>query len=267
MQGAVQPSVGGQNLSTSNQPTYIRATVVPQINGQPISPSEAASICGVTAFNWQQTITNLPSPSPFYSASDPCVMAHPLTYVLACPSLSAPPSQPDPPAGGYTSLRSNAYPFYDTTPNSDFFDSAEDGCLSGSNPLFNLICLGQDSPGGYLGFTTTLVGENFDSHGNPILVPLPVLPNEVNFTWTDTFNGTSGGVCCYLDNFNFVDPGSGSGGITITSLDGVPVPEPTSLALISAELLGLSFFVRRKKSASCKTCNFMRLSVPTSCFP
>lgn len=80
-------------------------------------------------------------------------------------------------------------------------------------------------PDKYIGFTTWLVG--VDQSGNPVLDgsgnPLR------KWTWNTTFNGTSGGVRVGAVTLNPdpIDPGSGTGGITITSIDGIPQSPPS----------------------------------------
>lgn len=71
--------------------------------------SQAASECGFKAFDWQQTITNLPDPSPFYQVN-PTLGAAPIHLT----SLSTPFN--DPPQGGYVycanTFCGENYPFY-----------------------------------------------------------------------------------------------------------------------------------------------------------
>lgn len=88
----------------------------------------------------------------------------------------------------------------------------------------------------------------------------------VGFSWTSTFNGTSGGIvttASYLP----IDPGSGLGGVTVTNMVettdyepftvttvndapiGAAVPEPSSIAMLPAALCFLWVVVRRKKWA------------------
>ena len=58
---SVTPSVGGAIFSASGQPISISATFTP-LTG---SLSAAETDCGVAKFDWQQTVTNYPQPSPF----------------------------------------------------------------------------------------------------------------------------------------------------------------------------------------------------------
>jgi hypothetical protein len=145
----------------------------------------------------------------------------------------------DPPLGGYAYCQSdfgtpcNEYPFYlnpntlgtklslsnyETPTHLSFSDSPADPCLPGGNSQGIQGCNGINAPGGsFLAFTTRLLGILPDG----TLVPLPD-----EWTWTSTYNGTSGGIATTL-NFLPVDPGSGTGSVTITSVNGIqlnPVP-------------------------------------------
>lgn len=102
-------------------------------------------------------------------------------------------------------------------------------------------CGGQSTaPGSVLSFSTTLVGVvSQDGLAN---LPGPA----INFTWTSSFNGTTGGVSGVLGTGALPDPGSGTGGVTLVSINGapsdeVPVPEPMQLGyfLIGIGLLPL----------------------------
>lgn len=111
-----------------------------------------------------------------------------------------------------------------------FSDTPADPCLPGSigPPLF--VCgFGVAPEGSILAFQTALVG---------------ILPNGepsdllIWWTWTDSFNGTVGGIAG-LSSAGPVDPGSGTGNITITSINGVPVPPivpPTQIATTTSGL-------------------------------
>ncbi len=210
----------------------------------------AASSCGFTGFDWEQTVDLLPDPSPFYLNNG----AH-LT------SASAPFS--DPPFGGYAYLESQqppylgAYPFFYnpayiaeaySNPNSpdacaqldgahdclvplvlnpggnfqllNFVDTPYDQCLLGGALAGTAACAGATAPpGSYLRFTTMLVGVL------PGLTPSQPL---FQWQWTDSFNGTAAGSIGPLPppavttSLFSIQPGSGAGGITIMSMTGVP---------------------------------------------
>lgn len=185
------------------------------------------------------------------------------------------PAVTDPPNGGYTYVLLpdgepyNPYPFYytvqlATTPNYalttvengvegvagpfnkndttlTFFDAPAEPCLP-TGPLTDEqaeylagiraeVCGGPDStmpPGSFLGFTTSLVGIDSDGSAGPALY---------TFFWTDTFNGTVGGLGSRGPAQ--VDPGSGVGWITVGLINGVPVPPivpPTQIRTTSSGL-------------------------------
>jgi len=108
-----------------------------------------------------------------------------------------------------------------------FFDAPADSCLPGS---FRNMCGGISAPpASFLAFTTALVGVNQDGTPSDPLF---------HWSWTDTFNGTSGGISRISNNAP-VDPGSGTGGITITEINGVvlpPVVPPSEVAITASGL-------------------------------
>jgi hypothetical protein len=116
LQGAVHPTTSGV-LSLTGQPTTISASFTPNFG---YSIAQAAEVCGVATFAWQQTITNLPSPSPIWSALDPDVLANPGNYQSECPSMTAPEAFLDPVPGGYTYC----------------YNDPNDSC-NNDNPFFN----------------------------------------------------------------------------------------------------------------------------------
>lgn len=223
---SVTPIVAGQ--------TTINATFLSNSNFS-YTLAQLAAACGFTAWNWQSTITSWPLPSSLLAAtSAPGDFAH---------ALHAPPPFNDPPPSGYLGPSPNAvvlpvyWNLFDIGPESledneiqpfelDFTDSPADICLPGGNVATRmkliadheipLSCLTDGAPGGpkpgsKLGFTTHLVG---------IVGALPgaaVQDTGVGFSWTDTFNGTSGGIVV-SNSINPVDPGSGTGSITITNI-------------------------------------------------
>jgi hypothetical protein len=194
--------------------------------------ANAASICGVKGFNWQQTVDVWPSPSDLFRDVDP--FGQPLI---------APPRFLDPVPGGYSYLPTNAFPFYYSLNPEDPWALADH-----TNGDANICFL--DTPAndlleddGFMEFTTYLVG---------VLPNGGVGPRLFEWRWRDTFNGTSGGIS-RVSNGLPADPLSGSGGITILSINGipvtddVPVPAPSALLLFVAGLVGLLFvrLVRR----------------------
>jgi hypothetical protein len=206
---------GAVNVSLGNNGTQITATFTPKLE---LSLKEAATVCGVTGFNWQQTIDVWPAPSHLFAASSPTV------------PLTTPPAFLDPVAGGYTYEKGgdNSYPFYydpnvdlpgqETTNTLSFSDTPADPDLAKNPALF-------------LEFTTSLVGV---LPGN---LPGPTL---YTFTWIDTFDGTVGGVEV-TKNILPVDAGSGTGGITIVSQG---IPEPATLAML---VVGVGMVLSRRR--------------------
>jgi len=57
IQNAVSVSTNGPSISAVFTPNY------------GFTIAQAAAICGISNFDWQQTITHLPDPSPYYDAS------------------------------------------------------------------------------------------------------------------------------------------------------------------------------------------------------
>jgi len=69
------------------------------------------------------------------------------------------------------------------------------------------------------------------------------------FDWTDTFNGTAGGISTAASYSGSVDPGSGAGGITLIDVNGVAVsavPEPSALAVMIPAILLIGCVKRRR---------------------
>jgi hypothetical protein len=87
----------------------------------------------------------------------------------------------------------------------NFFDAPADFDLAASNA--------QHNSSQFMAFTTSLVG---------------VLPGNIqgpalfSWTWQSNFDGTNGGVTTTKSR-SPVDPGSGTGRVTVTSVNGVPV--------------------------------------------
>lgn len=189
----------------------ISASFTPKLS---FTLAQAAQLCGFVDFDWQQTITSWPKPSPLFQVGN------------ATP-LSAPPPFLDPPPGGYTYELTagypngdHSYPFY-YDPNSgelashktattlSFSDTPSDPCLPGGS---GGGCAGKTAPkGSKLAFSTHLVGLTGFGPG------FGVTDTGISFSWTSTFNGTSGSTATTKNNLP-PDPGSGTGGITIVSV-------------------------------------------------
>jgi hypothetical protein len=243
----VTRQLSGAQRSLTHMPTEMNAEFTTD-SGIPLSEAAIACDPNFVGFSWQQTFRALPCPSPF-RASPPDVGQQ---NVCSDGSLTAPPFFADPPLGGYMFpvkyLGYNPFPFYYpsatvldqeqiptnlcindhvpctplVTPDGAglaFYDAPSDPCLPGARPDLNLVwCSGTTAPqGSVMRFTTALVGINQDGTASS---PLS------QWTWTDTFNGTSGGIPTTYNNLA-VDSGSGTGGITITNINGVPQTPPS----------------------------------------
>jgi hypothetical protein len=138
-----------------------------------------------------------------------------------------------------------------------FFDSPADACIhdpSGHDSMVytnradvRALCNNMTEDGAQI-FTTTLVGVN----ANKEAIPLPFA-----FTWDDTFNGWFGapglgGITIEAAPGTLipVDPESGTGGITILSVNDIPassVPEPSSVAVLIPAVL-MIWVARKRKN-------------------
>jgi hypothetical protein len=177
---------------------------------------QAAMACGFTDWDWQQTVT-----------LEPCGVAVEAgtTTPLKAPFNDPPPQGYDyqlPPNAVQIAVYWNPYTPMGTVTNPgglltsladhkptpstmNFEDGPAVGCLSG-NP--------DGTTGKKVGFTTHLVGLVGSGPG------YGVQDTGVGFSWTTTFNGTNGGIHV-LNSAASVDPGSGTGGIAITMVNGV----------------------------------------------
>ncbi|HVM73944.1 MAG TPA: hypothetical protein VMU13_03660 [Candidatus Paceibacterota bacterium] len=180
--------------------------------------------------------------------------------------ITTPPNFNDPIDSGYTYFNDpnnpsyplykgwNSYPFYFSVDVSghiwslDYNESAA-GCYGESNTLCFF-----DSPadpylptGDAIDFITKLVGilPNFQL-GTDCLALGTCVDLGVGFTWSDSFNGTSGGISVTASLLP-VDPGSGTGGITITGFEGnviIAVPEPPTWLLMVTGSFGVLLVFR-----------------------
>ena len=210
-------------------------------NDLPAGLMEGAHACGYEFYNWQQTITAYPKACPWYTV-DP-------SFGVSVQLLN---SWQDPPLGGYyegppqypylapTKINPDAYPFYyDVNPAAPAMWSLTahqflDQWLSFSDlPGCPALPAGTE-----MDFTTTLVGV-FDDTTTP---PAPIY----TWTWKSTYTGYelvvgSGGVSVLATTDNEIPLQPGTGGVTITSINGVQLPPdvPSNQAAVTAS--GLSY--------------------------
>jgi hypothetical protein len=209
--------------STKGFPTAMRATFSPSTANGPISLAEAANDCDVDGFDWQQTVTHMPSQftdatgasltPDFYDPPE-----NGWLYMVKAPVLYSeflPPQQTYPfyynPALVSTGCAIGACILRITSANGqgqdlNFFDSPA---------LINLSM----PPGEYFGFTTSLVG----------VLPFNAVQTFFTWSWTSTYSQltNNGGVQTQTASSLPVD-GSGTGGITITSINGVTQTPPAA---------------------------------------
>jgi hypothetical protein len=241
----------GVFVSASDQ--YMQATFIAP-GGSTLA--DYATACGFGSFNWQQQITTLPGPSPFTPNESFLINSQNLA---SDGSLMATPTTPfsDLPQGGYTYLPTgyDPYPFY--YPSSGFTPGGSctiqsegiGGCLSfpyvvsADDTTLSMIDDPSDLdllPGEIMAFSSALVG--VDGQGNAHTL--------YSWTWNSTFNGTAGGVA-QTASIYAIDPGSGTGGVTLTSINGVPFPfnvptvtvTPSSTNLTAAQPLTVTVTV------------------------
>jgi PEP-CTERM motif len=226
-------------------PGTVRTDFITSLPGNVTTVQQAASFLGYTSgFQWEQQVT-IPSPSPFDECMDPkCNPSNMNLFVDG--TLADPPQYGWDYCNPYSPFKrtqnffdcSTSWPYYNLLPNMSFYDSPSDSCLAGGD---GSGCGGLTAPmGAAQQFDTTLVGVYADARP-PAYV--------YDFSWKDTFNGTSGGVSTTVNN-EPVDPYSGTGGITLVAVDGVPVdvPEPSTLAVLSAGVAAFGLVRRRKQS-------------------
>ena len=234
-----------------HMPTQISANFAPNYG---ITLTTAAAIAGYSHFDWVQTETTTPVVT---QNAIPLIDRVNLTgHVISFPT-------PDPPPGGWIYQGYLGFSPYYHDPNSaslnsaynldrhifadrllTFDDHPADECLPGGQPPFGFSqetwCGGVVPDGTKLQFTTQLVGIDLETN-------LPIKLFE--WTWTDSFNGTSGGVT-KLSNPDPVDLDSGSGGITVIAINGIPlvasVPEPATIAVMTSGL-GIAMVMRRRR--------------------
>jgi uncharacterized repeat protein (TIGR03803 family) len=242
----VQPPCPTQ-VFVSAADQYMQATFIPP-NSETLVQYAAA--CNFDHFNWQQQITILPGPSPFFP-NEPFLMNP--ENLAPDNSLMAPPPFFDPPQGGYTYLPIGYDPFPFYYPSAALAPGVActirkkgtiGGCppfpfvVNGAGTTLSMVdapadhnFLGLDAspnpvPGEFMAFSSGLVGVDFQ--GNPHTLH--------SWNWNSTFNGKAGGVSQTASIYP-IDPGSGTGGVTITSIDGVPQKPPSVTCMATPNTL------------------------------
>jgi hypothetical protein len=221
------------------QAMFFAPNSIPGLPGAPSTLANYAKACGFANFNWQQTVITWPCPGPIAKTPSAVIPADFCPAPAPAGSLAAPFA--DSPQGGLDTDKAgyDPYPFYypqnyvnlangvsctipghcppfpDIVSSPDgttlsMVDAPADSNLRGVPPSAN------PPAGSFVAFFTDLVG--VDTKGN--VTPL------YSWTWNSTFNGTAGGAS-QTASFYPIDPGSGTGGVTITSINGVPQAPPS----------------------------------------
>ena len=233
VQGSVTHAIDGSSITATFTPNF------------GFSLAQAAQVCHFADFDWVQTITHIPDPGNMWArnnggAFDPLVNGP----VRLTSGYSGRVSDP-PQGGGYSNpnpilagSEDDSYPFYcnvagdadcEKTANTlSFGDQPKDSCLvdaSGNpsaaylnRPEIRANCQNQTAaPGSFIGFTTHLAGVTYPDGAGAAPVPVDL---GIGVTWTTNFNGSVGGITNTSKSIpGPVDPGSGSGGITLVSVN------------------------------------------------
>jgi hypothetical protein len=191
---------------------------------------------GYTGFDWVQQVTSTTYPVLANGASGPYL-------------LGAPPPFFDPPPLGYNyCATTNACPPNWQT-SSPFYYSPLNLSPNSLTPFYDSPV---NLPLGSKTFTTELVGYttcNTPGQFGCNVEGFSAGPPLFTWDWSDNYSLGLGGVNCPLCNITLSDvpaPPGGTGGITITEINGAPVPEPSSTAaLLLIGFAGLGWFRRR----------------------
>ncbi len=221
--------------------------------------SAYATACGFAGLDWQQTITSLPCPNVF-EPNKPSAL--PLKDFCKGGGITAVIPFSDPPDGGYTYFFTSGsacgpgydpYPFYYASAlaiSQEQFPTPGAPCtcarraqVGDENVCVTPLVTGddmtlafQDAPadsslpaGSIIAFTTSLVGINLDGSASPPLA---------TWSWATSFNGTVAGMPrLSLPDDPPPDPGSGTGGVIITSINGIPQTPPAVTCFASPNTL------------------------------
>jgi len=236
----------GGEYSLDGKPTAMFARFVPvDSDSDPEGLAAFQAACNFKNLNWEQTITKWPTPSLLISLN-PARFQQALGYAPP-PTFVAPPSFPDPPPGGYWYFVARGWSQWDSFP--FYFDSestenlwslarhSTENTLSFSDAPSNPCLLGGvgtncpefSAQFSDMRFTTKLVGVKNDN----------TVVDMFSWNWISTYNGTTGGIVATA-NLTMVDPGSGTGGVTITSINGFQL-NPVDSSQVAVTASGLSY--------------------------
>jgi hypothetical protein len=252
-QGAFKPSVGDSGramFATFTAPTgYTLLTWAQHLFGP-----------DAIGFDWQQTVTNWPNPDL------QCLSCGHDIVPVTQQAGSLPPFL-DPVLGGYTynpcggtapGSSGGANPFYynTSTENMDCWSLINNETTKknpttltfGDEPMDPELTSTEISQNNVPTFMTALVGITTDPQGKLIASPTPF-----SWTWQSTYNGMVGGIATTAnDPSNPDNPTGGKGRVTILTINGVPVPEPSGLSLLipgTLTILAAHWSVRRRRPA------------------
>jgi len=151
----------------------------------------------------------------------------------------------DGPPGGYTTVPYVSYPFYDLTSSVNLVNglvctvdfstcppfpnvvSTDNTTLSFLDDPFDPFLLPTQSQS----FLTELVGVDGQGNVNPLFA----------WRWTSDFNGMGGGVSQQTTSIYPIVPGSGTGGVTITNINGVQLPPVVPSTEVATTASGLAY--------------------------
>jgi hypothetical protein len=191
--------------------TAIQASFTPNFG---LTLAQAATLGGFTGFDWVQTVTNDPTRLGGVPApfNDPPGSAYGASYC----------------GGGACATNGTTMIMQDQPLN---------GCFSASGNCPGVRQTGPLSVA--TTFATDLVGRLPDGQFQSLF----------EFTWASNYSGDTGQV--YRYDSNYLDSGSGSGGVTILSETYFPtgaVPEPSTWAMMIVGFLGVGWIAYRRKS-------------------
>jgi len=226
--------------SSVGWPTTMNGIYTPVVNGAPVTLAEAAVLCQVDSFNFIQQVNFDTDPLPNYAGvatptpnSDPVLGGYCKNYNAAGVCIPGEPND-------------SGYPFY-----WNLDDLAPRGvtlCEPAPVQTLNTLVF-QDCPSDPLVttasptvFTTSLVGViGTCSATSTQTTDCTATEPLYTWSWTSSFNGENTGGVSQLKSYAPVNPTSGTGGVTIISINGVQLPPVVRPGQISTTASGLAY--------------------------